>query len=63
MTFEEALERLGKIASEMEDPALPLNDAVKLYAEASDLAVFCRQSVKDAKLSIEKINAGKNIIS
>ncbi len=62
MTFEEALARLGEISEEMENPALPLDSAVKLYAEASELAALCKKNISEAKLSVEKINAEINNI-
>ncbi len=60
LTFEKALARLGEISEEMEKPDLPLDSAVKLYAEASELAAFCKKNITEAKLSVEKINAEIN---
>lgn len=57
MNFEDAIKRLGEISEKMENPDLPLEVAVKLYSEATELADFCQKNLGEAKLSIEKINS------
>lgn len=55
MKFDEAYKRLTEISKEMENKDLPLEQAVKLYSEAAELAGVCRSELSSAKLEIEKI--------
>lgn len=55
-TFEQAMERLQALLTQLQNEATPLNEAVKLYAEAADLLAFCHGALSDAKLKIEEID-------
>ena len=55
MTFESALDRLNEISKAMENPDIPLKNAVELYAEAKELVDFCNKSIAEAKLQLEKV--------
>lgn len=55
MTFEEAMARLTQIAAEIEKPDITLKNAIALYSEAVELKKICEDSVKDAKLELERV--------
>lgn len=55
MTFEEALNRLKEISELMENPDITLKNAVELYEEADKLTDVCKQSIEEARLSLEKL--------
>ena len=57
MTFEDAISRMKDISSELDKPDLPLQKAVELYAEAVELEKICSEELKNAKLSLEKVEA------
>lgn len=56
MTFEQAYTRLNEISGEMEKADLPLEEAVKLYSEATSLVKICKEQIESAKLTLEKID-------
>jgi len=56
--FEPAMKRLAEISSLMNDDALPLEDALKLYEEASELVKVCKDGMKDAQLVLREIFMG-----
>jgi len=56
-SFEEGLQRLQLILDKMQDDETSLADAVKLYAEAAGLIQYCNETLADAKLQIEEIDA------
>lgn len=55
--FEEGLARLQMVLAQMQDEATTLDKAVKLYAEAAQLIAYCNQTLQNAKLQIEEIDA------
>ena len=55
--FEDGLARLDALQAKISDPATPLAEAVKLYAEAAALIEFCNKMLTTAKLQIEEIDA------
>lgn len=55
MTFEDAILRMKEISAELDKPELPLQKAVELYAEAVELEKICSEELKNAKLSLEKV--------
>lgn len=60
MNFEEAFKRLEEISELMENDSIPLDEAVGLYSEAAKLVEFCKKSIENARLEVEKIDdAGK----
>lgn len=54
VTFEENLERLGKIVSELEKGDIPLEKAVELYGEGVKLSALCRKQLNEAQIKIEE---------
>lgn len=56
MNFEQALARLNEISAKMEDQNMPLEEALKLYSEASELVKICKEQIDSAKLTLEKVN-------
>lgn len=56
-SFEEGMQRLQSLLATLQDDATPLAESVKLYAEAAGLIQYCKQTLDDAKLRIEEIDA------
>ena len=55
--FEEGLARLQMVLAQMQDETTTLDKAVKLYAEAAQLIAYCNQTLQNAKLQIDEIDA------
>lgn len=55
--FEEGLEALEKIVSEMEDSKLPLEKLITHYEKGNKLLAQCDQKLKDAEKKIEILKA------
>jgi exodeoxyribonuclease VII small subunit len=53
MKFEQALQRLEKIVSEMESAELPLDEVLQRYEEGVRLAQFCSSKLEEAQKKIE----------
>ena len=56
-SFEEGMNRLQGLLSQLQDETTPLADSVKLYAEAAGLIHYCNTALDKAKLQIEEIAA------
>lgn len=56
MNLEKELARLQEI-SELMSGELPLEQSMKLYAEAVEITKQCREYINNAKLSIERLEA------
>ena len=54
-TFEESLKELEKIVKELESGEEGLDEAIKKYTEAMNLAKFCSEKLKDATDKVNKI--------
>ena len=54
-TFEQALEELEKIVKELEMGNAPLDEAIKKYTEAMNLAKICNEKLDNATKSVNKI--------
>jgi exodeoxyribonuclease VII small subunit len=54
-TFEEALEELELIVKELEAGNAPLDEAIKKYTEAMNLAKICNEKLDNATKSVNKI--------
>lgn len=52
LTFEAAMKRLDEITLSMEKSDIPLDESLKLYSEAVELAAFCRKYIEQAKQKI-----------
>ena len=56
-SFEEGMNRLQGLLSQLQDETTPLADSVKLYAEAAGLIHYCNTALDKTKLQIEEIDA------
>lgn len=56
-SFEEGMNRLQGLLSQLQDETTPLADSVKLYAEAAGLIHYCNTALDKAKLQIKEIDA------
>lgn len=56
-SFEEGLQRLQDLLAQMQSEETPLAKSVKLYAEAADLICYCNETLAQAKLQVEEIDA------
>lgn len=56
-SFEEGMQRLQELLNVLQDDATPLAQSVKVYAEAANLISYCKQTLDNAKLQIEEIDA------
>ena len=54
-SFEENLEELESIVKELESGEVDLDNAIKKYSEAMELAKFCSDKLKDATDKVNKI--------
>ena len=54
-TFEGALEKLEDIVKELESGNVDLDNAIKKYTEAMELAKYCSEKLKDATDKVNKI--------
>ena len=51
-TFEDNMNELGRIVSELEKGDIPLDKAVKLYDEGLKLSAACRKQLDKAQIKI-----------
>lgn len=56
-SFEEGMQRLQELLGVLQDETTPLAQSVKLYAEAASLISYCKDSLDQAKLQIDEIDA------
>lgn len=52
-TFEQAMERLEEVVSQLEHGDIPLEEAIKLYGEGTKLASICRKKLDWAEQQVE----------
>jgi exodeoxyribonuclease VII small subunit len=55
LTFEQAIDQLEKIVSDMEQAELPLEDVLKKYEEGTGLVRFCAHKLDEAEKKIEML--------
>ncbi len=55
LKFEQAMKRLNEISNAMNDDELPLEDALKLYSEASELIALCKDEMNNAQLALKEL--------
>lgn len=58
MEFEQAMKRLTEISAKMSGAELPIEESMKLYAEAAELVKFCKDYIDAARLKIEQLEQG-----
>lgn len=56
MSFEEAMEILEKIVTELENSNIPLEDSITYYETGVKLKTHCEALLNSAKLRVEEIN-------
>ena len=61
LTFEEAYEKLEKIAERLNSNDIPLDEALKLYEEGIALSNYCAKSLEAAKQKIETLKNGNQL--
>jgi exodeoxyribonuclease VII small subunit len=59
-TYESAVARIEQIVSSLDRSDLPLAEALKMTAEATELIKFCRAQLQEASGKLEKIIAGED---
>jgi exodeoxyribonuclease VII small subunit len=52
------MKRLSEISSLMNDDTLSLEDALKLYSEAQELAKDCKADMQNAQVALKEIFTG-----
>ena len=58
--FEDALNKLEKIVSKLEEGDIPLEESLKLFEEGVQLSRFCNQKLDEAEKKVEILLKGKN---
>ena len=56
-SFEEGMDRLNAILTQMQQEDTSLADSVKLYAEAASLMQYCHTTLEKTSLQIGEISA------
>ncbi len=56
-TYEEAMTQLQQILDSISDQSTPLEQALKLYAQAAELVRLCNEKLQAASLQIQQIDA------
>ena len=59
-SFEENLENLEEIVKKLENGDIPLDDAIKEFNKAMELAKVCDKKLKEAEKSLTKIVSEDN---
>jgi exodeoxyribonuclease VII small subunit len=58
LSFEQALEQLERIVSELESGQAPLERSIDIYARGASLKAHCEAKLHAARLRVEKIVVG-----
>jgi exodeoxyribonuclease VII small subunit len=58
--FEDALNKLEKIVSKLEEGDIPLEESLKLFEEGIRLSRFCNQKLDEAERKVEILLKGKD---
>lgn len=56
MTYEQAKQRLEEISVQLSNSNVTLDEALKLYEEASKLSSFCYKTLSEAELRFTQIS-------
>lgn len=57
LSFEEALQRLEEIVSELDGGELPLEEALARFQEGSRLREYCERKLAEAEAQVEELLA------
>jgi len=57
--FEDALNKLEKVVSKLEDGDIPLEESLKLFEEGIRLSRFCNQKLEEAEKKVEVLLRNK----
>ena len=60
--FEDALNKLEKIVSKLEDGEILLEESLKLFEEGIRLSRLCNQKLEEAEKRVEILMKGKNSV-
>lgn len=60
MTFEASVARLDEIVKQMEQGNVPLEEALKLFQEGTELVRSCSALLDEAELTVVKLMKGAN---
>ncbi len=58
--FEDAMNKLEKIVSKLEEGDIPLEESLKLFEEGIRLSRFCNQKLDEAEKRVEILMKGKD---
>lgn len=58
--FEDALDKLEKIVSKLEDGEIPLEESLKLFEEGMRVSRLCNQKLEEAEKKVEILMKGKD---
>ena len=58
--FEDALKKLEKIVSKLEEGEIPLEESLKLFEEGIRLSRFCNQKLDEVEKKVEILLKGKD---
>ena len=59
MSFEQAIQRIEEIVSEIEDGRVPLEESIDKYAEGIKLIEYCRTVLGRAEQKIQLLTKGQ----
>lgn len=57
LDFESAVSRLDEILEKLADEETPLSESLRLYAQAAELIAFCNETLNNAQMQIDEIDA------
>jgi len=60
LSFEQALERIEEIVSQIEDGSVPLEESIEKYAEGTKLIDHCRKVLGSAEKKIQLLTKGRD---
>ena len=60
LSFEQCMEKLSSLVSEMESGNIPLEEMISKFEEGSSIAAVCHRKLADLKQKIEMLQTTKN---
>jgi exodeoxyribonuclease VII small subunit len=55
-SFEQSVKRLEEIAEELENGAVPIDEAIKIYEEGIQISKKCLDKLSQVELKLKKLN-------